>query len=138
MMVQLANLYYGEGKDKEAAITFNMLIREKPLSPQAPGFQAKIVDCILRAGNKKMTVQQVRKLVEVIENVEKANVVKDEKDKEALKEAKEISERTLSNLAVNWHNEARKTRDDETFGLANDVYSDYLTLFPDSPKAYDL
>jgi tetratricopeptide (TPR) repeat protein len=138
MMTQLANLYYGEGKDKEAAITFNMLIKEKPLSPEAPGFQAKIVDCILRAGNKKMTVQQVRKLVEVIDAVDKAGVVKDDSARAKLDEAKQLSERTLSNLAVNWHNEAKKTRDEEVFGLANDVYSDYLTLFPDNPKAYDM
>ena len=138
MMTQLANLYYGEGKDKEAAITFNMLIKEKPLSPEAPGFQAKIVDCILRAGNKKMTVQQVRKLVEVIDAVDKAGVVKDDAAKAKLEEAKQLSERTLSNLAVNWHNEAKKTRDEEVFGLANDVYSDYITLFPDNPKAYDM
>lgn len=138
MMTQLANLYYGEGKDKEAAITFNMLIKEKPLSPEAPGFQAKIVDCVLRAGNKKMTVQQVRKLVEVVDAVDKAGVVKDDAAKAKLEEAKTLSERTLSNLAVNWHNEAKKTRDEEVFGLANDVYSDYLTLFPDNPKAYDM
>jgi len=138
MMKQLANLYYEDGKDREAALTFNSLIRERPLSPEAPGFQGKIVDCVLRAGNKKMTVEQVRRLVKLMQDVEKANVAKDEKDRKALAEARELSERTLSNLAVNWHNEAKKTRDEETFGFANEVYSDYLALFAENPKAYDL
>ena len=138
MMKQLANLYYDDGKDREAALTFNSLIHERPLSPEAPGFQGKIVDCVLRAGNKKMTVEQVRRLVKLMQDVEKANVAKDENDKKALVEARELSERALSNLAVNWHNEAKKTRDEETFVLANEVYSDYLTLFPENPKAYDL
>jgi tetratricopeptide (TPR) repeat protein len=138
MMKQLANLYYDDGKDREAALTFNSLIRERPLSPEAPGFQGKIVDCVLRAGNKKMTVEQVRRLVKLMQEVEKANVAKDDKDKKALADARELSERTLSNLAVNWHNEAKKTRDEETFGLANEVYSDYLALFADNRKAYDL
>ncbi len=138
MMRQLANLYYDDGKDREAALTFNGLIRERPLSPEAPGFQGKIVDCVLRAGNKKMTVEQVRRLVKLMQDVEKANVAKDENDKKALVDARELSERALSNLAVNWHNEAKKTRDEETFVLANEVYSDYLTLFPENPKAYDL
>ena len=31
-----------------------------------------------------------------------------------------------------------KTRDDETFEYANEVYGDYLALFPDNPKSYDL
>jgi len=138
MMKQLANLYYEDGKDREAALTFNTLIRERPLSPEAPGFQGKIVDCVLRAGNKKMTVEQVRRLVKIMEDVEKSGTVKEDKDKKALSDARELSERTLSNLAVNWHNEAKKTRDDETFLFANEVYSDYLTLFAESPKAYDL
>lgn len=138
MMKQLANLYYDDGKDREAALTFNSLIKEKPLSPEAPGFQGKIVDCVLRAGNKAMTVSQVRRLVEITSNVEKSGMIKDEKDKRAVADARELSERTVSNLAVNWHNEAKKTRDPETFKFANEVYSDYLTLFPDSPKAYDL
>src|SRR5262244_323329 len=138
MLKQLSNLYYEDGKDREAALTFNTLIRERPLSPEAPGFQGKIVDCVLRAGNKKMTVEQVRRLVKLMQDVEKANVAKDDNDKKALAEARELSERALSNLAVNWHNEAKKTRDEETFVLANEVYSDYLTLFPENPKAYDL
>src|SRR5712692_8659804 len=138
MLKQLSNLYYEDGKDREAALTFNSLIRDRPLSPEAPGFQGKIVDCVLRAGNKKMTVEQVRRLVKIMEDVEKASVVKDDKDKKALTDARELSERTLSNLAVNWHNEAKKTRDDETFLLAHEVYSDYLTLFADNPKAYDM
>lgn len=138
MVKQLANLYYEDGKDKEAALTFNMLIKEKPLSPEAPGFQGKIVDCILRAGNKRMTVEQVRKLVKVMQEVEKSGVVKTDKDKQALAEAKDLSERTLSNLAVTWHKEAQKTRDEDTFQLANEVYSDYLTLFSDNPKSYDM
>ena len=138
MEKQLANLYYDDGKDREAAITFAMLIHERPLSPEAPGFQGKIVDCILRTGNKQLTVKQVRQLVKITQDVEKSGNVKDDKDRLALKKARELSERTLSNLAVNWHNEAKKTRDDETFQLSNEVYGDYLALFSSSPKAYDL
>ncbi|MBX5484449.1 MAG: tetratricopeptide repeat protein [Myxococcaceae bacterium] len=136
MLKNLANLYYENGKDKEAALTFNTLIKWRPRSPEAPGFQGKIVDCVLRAGNKKMTVDQVRRLVKIHDEV--APLAKTEKDKKALEEARELAERTLSNLAVNWHNEAKKTRDDDTFAYANEVYSDYLTLFPDNKKAYDL
>ncbi|WP_241759212.1 tetratricopeptide repeat protein [Pyxidicoccus parkwayensis] len=138
MMKQLANLYYGDGKDREAAITFNSLIKEKPLSPEAPGFQGKIVDCILRMGNKERTVAQVRRLVKIMKEVESSGVIKEDKDKKLLAEAKELSERTLSNLAVTWHNEGKKTRNEETFKYADAVYSDYLTLFPENPKAYDL
>lgn len=138
MMKQLALLYYEDGKDKEAALAFNMLINERPSSPEAPGFQSKVIDCVLRAGNKQMTVQQVRRLVKIMDDVMKANPNPQGKDKTALDEARELSERILSNLAVNWHNECRKTRDEDCYKFANDVYGDYLTLFPENPKAYDL
>jgi tetratricopeptide (TPR) repeat protein len=138
MMKQLALLFYEDGKDKEAALAFNMLINERPTSPEAPGFQSKVIDCVLRAGNKQMTVQQVRRLVKIMDDVMKANPNPAEKDKTALDEARELSERILSNLAVNWHNECRKTRDEDCYKFANDVYGDYLTLFPENPKAYDL
>lgn len=138
MMKQLASLYYEDGKDREAAVTFDSLIKERPTAPEAPGFQGKIVDCVMRAGNKRQTVTQVNRLVKIMNDVLAGNPKMEDKDKKALDEARELAERTISNLAVNWHNEAKKTRDDETFGFANEVYANYLTLFPESPKAYDL
>ncbi|MBL8949616.1 MAG: tetratricopeptide repeat protein [Myxococcaceae bacterium] len=138
MMKQLALLFYEDGKDKEAALAFNMLINERPSSPEAPGFQSKVIDCVLRAGNKQMTVQQVRRLVKIMDDVMKANPNPQGKDKSSLDEARELAERILSNLAVNWHNECRKTRDEDCYKFANDVYGDYLVLFPENPKAYDL
>lgn len=138
MIKQLASLFYEDGKDKEAALAYDMLIKERPISPEAPGFQSRIVDCVMRAGNKQMTVQQVRRLVKIMDDVLKGNPKLEDKDKKALDEARELSERTISRLAVDWHNEGRKTRDEQTFEFANAVYADYLTLFPQSPKAYDL
>lgn len=140
MLKGLANLYYEDGKDKEATITYNTLIKQRPLSPEAPFFQGRIVDCVMRVGNKRVTVNQVRELVRIIKDVEAAHSGKNlsDEDKKALADARELAERTLSNLAVNWHNEARKTRDDTVFEQAAMIYQDYLEVFADSPKAYDL
>ncbi len=138
MLKQLAGLYYEDGKDKEAAVAYNMLITERPTSPEAPGFQSRIVDCVMRAANKQVTVQQVRRLVKIMDDVLKANPKLEEKDKRSLDDARELAERTISRLAVDWHNEGKKTRDEQTFEYANAVYADYLTLFPDNAKAYDL
>jgi len=138
MLKRLANFYYQEGRDREAAVAFDMLIQERPLSPEAPGFQGKIVDCVMRAGNKPMTVAQVRRLVQIMTQIEASGTIREAKDRIALSEAKDLAERTISNLAVNWHKEGATTRDERTFQFANEVYADYLTLFPDSSKAYEL
>jgi cellulose synthase operon protein C len=138
MLKQLASLFYDDGKDREAAVAYNSLIADRPLSPEAPGFQSRIVDCVMRSNQKQITVQQVRRLVKVMDDVLKGNPKLDEKDKKSLDEAADLAERTISRLAVDWHNEGKKTRDDQTFEFANAVYADYLTLFPQSAKAYDL
>jgi tetratricopeptide (TPR) repeat protein len=138
MLKQLAGLYYEDGKDREAAVAYNGLIAERPLSPEAPGFQSRIVDCVMRGNQKQITVQQVRRLVKVMDDVLKGNPKLEDKDQRALDEARELAERTISRLAVDWHNEGKKTRDEQTFEFANAVYADYLTLFPQSTKAYDL
>jgi tetratricopeptide (TPR) repeat protein len=138
MFKGLAGLYYEDGKDKEAVLSYRRLIQLQPLSPEAPMFQARIVDAVLRVGKKQITLEQVRTLVRIIQEVKKAGVIKSDADKKAMAEAEDLSERTMSNLAVNWHNEAKKTRDEQTFVLANEVYADYLEIFPESKKSYDL
>ena len=48
MLKGLAGLYYDDGKDKESILVYRQLIRERPLSPEAPFFQAPIVDAAMR------------------------------------------------------------------------------------------
>jgi tetratricopeptide (TPR) repeat protein len=139
MLEGLAGLFYEDGKDKEAVLTYRRLIQLDPISPKAPLFQSRIVDAVMRVGKKQITLEQVRTLVRVIDEVKKSNRDKwKPEEKKSLAEAEDLSERTISNLAVTWHQEAKKTRDEPTFAFANEVYSDYIAIFPDSKKSYDL
>ncbi len=138
MLVQLADLYFQDGKDKEAVLTYRQLLRERPLSPEAPLFQARIVDAAMRVGDKKITTEQAAILVQVLQRVEHAGTAKTEEGKKALARGRDLAERTLSHLAVVWHNEGKKTRDEETIGYADAIYRDYFALFPDSRKTYIL
>jgi tetratricopeptide (TPR) repeat protein len=138
MLKGLANIYFGDGKDKESTLVYSQLIKERPLSPEAPFFQARIVDCMVRVGNKKIIVSQTRELVRIIKEVEKTGKITSAEDRKSYAEARDLAEKIMSHLAVNWHNEAKKTRDEQTFLLASEVYQDYLEVFSGSPKAYDL
>ncbi len=138
MLKSLAGLYYDDGKDKEAVLIYRLMIRERPLSPEAPFFQARIVDAVMRVGNKRITVEQARLLVKIFQDVEKSGVIRTDEDRATLAAAQKLSERTLSNLAVVWHNEGKKSRDEQTYAFASEVYGDYFALFPDSEKAYSL
>jgi cellulose synthase operon protein C len=138
MLKGLAGLYFDDGKDKEATIVYRMLIKERPCHAETPFYQGRIVDALIRVGNKRLTVEQVRELVRMIQRVEKECPPKSDEDKKSFADSKGSAEKYLSNLAVNWHNEAKKTRDEQTFSLTNEVYNDYLSVFPDTAKSYDL
>ncbi|MBI5526739.1 MAG: tetratricopeptide repeat protein [Deltaproteobacteria bacterium] len=151
MIDSLANLLFDQGKDKQALIVFNIIIKENPDSIKAPLYQAKRVECYHRMGDKRKTVEETRRLVEVLQSFEKTVPKKDdpkcqdpneaEKCKErrkAFNEAKKLSETKIRELATLYHNEAKKTGAEATYSMAHELYGDYLTLFPKSKDAYTM
>jgi TolA-binding protein len=138
MLRSLSGLYYDEGKDREAILTFHQLIQERPLSPESPLFQARIVTCAGRMGRKELAVQQARVFVKMLKDIDASKAVTDEKGKKQLDEARVAAENTLRTLAVQYHNEYRKARDEPVAALAAEVYQDYLAVFPDTFHAYEM
>jgi TolA-binding protein len=138
MLKGLANLYYDEGKDREAIYVFHQLIKEKPLSPESPLFQSRIVTCAGRLGKKELAVQQARVFVKMLKEIEESNTVTDEKGKKLLEDARVSAENTLRTLAVQYHNEFKKTRDEPVAALAAEVYEDYLVVFPATKHSYEM
>jgi TolA-binding protein len=137
MLKSLANLYFDEGKDRDAIVVYRRLIQEKPLSPESPFFQSRIVTCAGRMGKKEAAVEQAHVFVKMLRQIEAA-AGKDEKDQKALADARRDAENTLRTLAVQYHNEWKKTRDEPVAGFAAAVYRDYLDVFPDAKTAYEM
>jgi TolA-binding protein len=138
MLKSLAGLYYEDGKDRDAIVVYHQLIQEKPLSPEAPFFQSRIVTSAGRMGRKDAAVQQVHVFAKMLREIEASPVGKDEKNRAALQNARRDAEQTLRVLAVQYHNEWKKTRDEPVAGYAAAVYRDYLDLFPKEPTAYEM
>jgi tetratricopeptide (TPR) repeat protein len=137
MLRSLGKIYDDDGKDRDAVVSYARLIREKPLSPEAPAFQARIIMIAGRMGKKEAAVQQAHVFVKMLKEIEGA-VGKDEKGLKQLADAKRDAENTLRILAVSYHNEWKKTRDEPVAGWAASVYDDYLEIFPGSPHAYEM
>lgn len=138
MLRALADLYFGEGKDRESIYIYRQLIQARPLAPDTPLLQARVVTAAGRLGRKDIAVQEARKFVQVLADVEKAGTATDEKGKRQLEDARAAAENTLRTLAVQYHTEWKKTRDEPVAGLAAAVYEDYLKVFPEAPQAYDM
>ena len=137
MLKALARIYDDDGKDRDAIVTYAKLIREKPLSPEAPAFQARVIMIAGRMGKKEAAVEQAHVFVKMLKEIEAA-VGNDEKGLAQLASAKKDAENTLRILAVTYHNEWKKTRDEPVAGWAAAVYDDYLAIFPSSPHAYEM
>jgi len=139
MLKTLADLYYGDAKDPAAIIVHARLIRERPLSVEAPFFQSRMVTSAGRMGRKEDAVRQAHRFVELLKEIEeKSPEAKTEKGQKTLADAKANAELTLRILATSYHNEWKKTRDEPVAGYAEAVYRDYLDVFPDAAAAYEM
>lgn len=137
LLEQLAGLWFDEGYFQEAASLYKQLIRANPQNTKNPFFQGRIVDLVSRGGDKKKVIAETRELVTMYRETS-ARAGGTEKGKEHLEEARILAETTMRRLAQIWNREAKKTRNDETYGYARTMYEDYLALFGDTKYAYEL
>jgi len=138
MLKSLAGLYFEEGKDREAILVYHQLIKEKPLSPESLLFQSRIVTCAGRMQKKEFAVAQAHVFVKALKQIIDSGTVTDDKGKKLLDDAQNDAEATLRTLAVQYHNEYKKTREEKVAELATDVYQDYLAVFPESKHGYEM
>lgn len=144
MLERLADIYYGDGKDRDAIITYQTLMKVAPESTKNPLYQGKIVKLASRIGEKRQVVGQARKLLDEYKRVRNINAGLKEGDPKKdevtsdLRAADDLSDNTLRYLATTWHNEAKKTLQTETFEYSYELYGDYLDLFPERKEAYEM
>lgn len=138
MLKSLADLYWTDGKDREAILVYHRLIQERPVSPDAPTFQSRIVTMAGRMGRKEIAVQQAHVFVKILTDFEASPAGRDPKNATATAGARSTAENTLRTLALRYHNEWKKTDDQAVAGFATSVYVDYLEVFGQSPSAYEM
>ncbi len=137
LLEQLATLWFGEGYFEESAYLYRQLIRNNPANTKNAFFQGRIVDLTSRSGNKKNVIIETRRLVKMYRATE-AKAGQSEQGKEHFEEARVLAETTMRRLAQIWNREAKKTRNDKTYGFARTMYEDYLKLFGTTKYAYEL
>jgi len=136
MLEQYGKLLFTEGRDPEAQLVHRQLLAIHGDRPGAALDQTRLLMISARGGRRKDLLREAQALVETFQRVRRAPGSPEEK--EQVEEAEQHAEETLRTLAVATHNEARKTQLDDTFAATKALYADYLTLFPDTPDAYEL
>ena len=133
MMTRLANQYFGNGMYTESTYVYKKLQGLFPDDEETCDWQAKIVVNTLATDNKKVQWQETANLGKEWEKF------RDSDHSKAIKrKCRDDALNTMKQMATVWHDEAEKTRLDETYDLADKAYTDLLRIFPKDKDAYEM
>ena len=131
LILRLANQLAETGQYENAIRSYRHLIARNPADPAAPEFQRSIIRCYEEVRDRARVKSEMRKLVDSYRpggEWWKAN----EGRPEILRNAFAVSEEAMRTLAVDYHQEAQRTKQVETYRLARDIYAQYLDAFASS------
>lgn len=133
MMKLLANQYFGEGKYVESTFVYKKLQDEFASDPDACEWQSRIVVNTLAEDNKAVQWRETKELGAYWTKYKEGDYKKSVKRK-----CRDAALDTMKQMATVWHDEAEKTRIDDTYELAEKAYQGFLDVFPEDKDAYEL
>ncbi|MEM1022747.1 MAG: tetratricopeptide repeat protein [Myxococcota bacterium] len=138
---RLGNLFGDQGKWPLQVQTFRLLIDRYPMSERSPHLQSKIVAAYSQLEDKSQVRTEVERLVDLYrpgtpwyKHHENAG----ESGAAALEYAYDLTETSLRNLVTEYHRDAQKRQNVETYYLARDIYAKYLDAFSETKAAYEM
>ncbi|MEE2902198.1 MAG: tetratricopeptide repeat protein [Myxococcota bacterium] len=136
---KLGELFNGQGKWDLEIQTYQMLNQKYPMAAKAPALQARIVSAYSKLNKKELVRQEVERLVDLYRpNTPWYKAQERKKDTLALEYAYDLTESHLRDLVTEYHRDAQKRKNIETYELARDIYRKYLEAFRDSESAYQM
>ncbi|MBF5044028.1 tetratricopeptide repeat protein [Aggregicoccus sp. 17bor-14] len=121
-----------EGGHFDSAIKiYRVLIQESPMGPDAPEFQQAIVKAHEGLRQRAQVRTEMKKMVDLYRpggEWWKAN----EGQAPVLRNAFSVTEEAMRTMVTEYHQEAQKTRQVETYRLARDIYKQYVDAFASS------
>jgi tetratricopeptide (TPR) repeat protein len=128
---KLAYALADAGHHDSAIKTFRYLLEKDPMRADAPEFQQAVVRSYDKMFQRAQVKTEIRRLAELYSPGSewwKAN----EKEQSVLRNAFEVSEEAMRTLVTDYHQEAQKTKQVETYRLARDIYKQYVDAFASS------
>ncbi|WP_224248967.1 tetratricopeptide repeat protein [Hyalangium gracile] len=110
---------------------FRWLIEDKPMGPGAPEYQQAIVRAYEGLRQRTQVRSEMKKMVELYRpggTWWEANTG----NKTVLRNAFNVTEEAMRVMVTEYHQEAQKTRQVETYRLARDIYKEYVDTFASS------
>jgi tetratricopeptide (TPR) repeat protein len=131
LVARLAAQLADAGQFESAIQVYRYLISQSPNDPSAPEYQQAIVRCYEELRDRARVKSEMRRLV-TIYGLNSSWWSANEGQAEVLRNAFNVSEEAMRAIAVDYHQEAQRTQQAETYRLARDIYAQYLSSFASS------
>ncbi len=128
LTTKLADQLQGAGHHENAIKSYRYLLNDNPNTEQAPDFQQSIIksyEGLRQRDNVKAEVKKLAELYRPGSSWWKAN----ESKKDVLRNGFNVAEEAMRTTVTEYHNEAQKTKQVETYRLARDIYKQYVDGF---------
>ncbi|MBI3071753.1 MAG: tetratricopeptide repeat protein [Deltaproteobacteria bacterium] len=129
---RLAELFYGQGRFAEALAIYRRLANDEGESADGVNFAAGALQCAIALGDRARVVSEVAMLGARWKKI-RANVGEPTRSVVAKR-----LENTIRDLAVVYHREGDKLKNDDILGLATAVYGVYLDAFAEGERAAEM
>jgi len=131
LVARLAEGLSGAGRHQSAIRTYRALLAEAPLAEAAPQYQEAIIkgfEALRQRDEVRLEVKRLAELYRPGSAWWKANASRPG----VLRSGFEVAEGALRTVVTEYHQEAQKTKQVETYRLARDIYRQYLEAFASS------
>ncbi len=140
-MISVADHAREQGKTELAVKVLELLTTKLPREPEAPGWQASVVEVLHADGRHEAAMEALERLLRDY-GPSSAWARANAADADVLAEAEREVEARLRAVAVDWHRQARKLRRgpaaEAAAGRALAGYQAWLGRFEDRPEAHEL
>lgn len=126
MLEALGDLYFDQGKADKAIFVYRELLVEQAASTRVCAWEGNVARAMLAIGAPAERVREIEQLAKLYTHLKKPD-----------DDCRDTTAELTGQMARAFHQEATKTRQRETYALADRLYRAYLTAFPTAPDAAD-
>ncbi len=137
MLDKLGQIYMDQGKNDQAILVFQRLLREKPERDGNLETHKKVIELYDLTNNIAASVSELHKMHKLyLGQGQWASA--HQQDKKMLDAARHVVDITTHRYGAIFHQRGQKAKSSEYLKYAADVYALYLSSFPNSDSAYDI
>lgn len=125
---KLADGLQGAGHHENAIKAYRYLLNDNPMAEAAPDYQQSIIKSYEGLRQRENVKAEVKKLAELYRPGSSWWKANDSK-KDVLRNGFNVAEEAMRTTVTEYHQEAQKTKQVETYKLARDIYKQYVDAF---------